>query len=214
VFGNFQKYREIIISVALFLILDISVLVVSSLTTGGLQEDGVAVNLASRQRELSQRMVKTLLQIQIAQTARQNIERPQTELAMTFKLFDETIEGLRDGKLATGGDFKPVLLKKVETDSARVYLERAFLIWNPFRDKLLRVIAAKNAVPEEDLADAIEYVSANNLILLDFMNLITSEAEKVLAQKTNTLKSIQITGILLALGNFFILLFHLSLIHI
>ncbi|MDW8436647.1 MAG: ATP-binding protein [Chloroherpetonaceae bacterium] len=206
--GNLQKYREIIISVALFLIFDLSVLVVSSLTTGQLKDDAVAVNLASRQRELSQRIVKTLLQIQIAQSAGQSIEEPQTELAMTFKIFDETIEGLRDGKYVTGGDYQTVMLIPVETDSAKVYLERAFLIWNPFKEKLFRVIAAKRAVPQEDLQDAVEYASKNNLLLLELMNVITSEAEKKLADKSNTLRMIQISGIIAALINFFVLLFH------
>lgn len=206
--GNLRKYREIIISVALFLIFDLSVLVVSSLTTGQLKDDAVAVNLASRQRELSQRIVKTLLQIQIAQNAGRSIAEPQTELAMTFKIFDETIEGLRDGKFVTGGDYQTVMLIPVETDSAKVYLERAFLIWNPFKEKLFRVIAAKNAVPQDDLQDAVEYASKNNLLLLDLMNVIASEAEKKLADKSNTLRMIQISGIIAALINFFILLFH------
>lgn len=206
--GNLQKYREIIISVALFLILDLSVLVVSSITTGQLESDAVAVNLASRQRELSQRIVKTLLQIQIAQNAEHSIEGPQNELATTFKIFDETILGLRDGRLVTGGDYKTVMLNSVETDSAKVYLERAFLIWNPFKEKLFRVIAAKGTVPKEDLQDAVEYASKNNLLLLDLMNFITSEAEKKLSDKSNTLRTIQITGIIAALINFFILLFH------
>jgi len=208
VLGTLQKYREIIISVALFLIFDLSVLVVSSITTGQLESDAVAVNLASRQRELSQRIVKTLLQIQIAQHAGHSIEAPQTELATTFKIFDETIEGLRDGRLVTGGDYKTVMLIPVATDSAKVYLERAFLIWNPFKEKLFRVIAAKGTVPQEDLQDAVEYASNNNLLLLDLMNVITSEAEKQLSHKSNTLRIIQITGIIAALINFFILLFH------
>ena len=57
----FGKYREIIWAVALFLVLDLSVLVLNFYISYQISEDALSINLAGRQRMLSQRITKSLL---------------------------------------------------------------------------------------------------------------------------------------------------------
>jgi two-component system, chemotaxis family, sensor kinase CheA len=65
----FGKYREIIIAVALFLLFDIGVLVLNFYTSFKIDQDTVAINLAGRQRYVSQRIARTLLELDAARVA-------------------------------------------------------------------------------------------------------------------------------------------------
>src|SRR6478752_408198 len=66
---SFGKYREIIIAVALFLLFDLGVLVLNFYTSFKIDQDTVAINLAGRQRYVSQRIARTLLEMDAARIA-------------------------------------------------------------------------------------------------------------------------------------------------
>src|SRR5258708_6439691 len=75
--SSFGKYREIIIAVAFFLLFDIGVLVLNFYTSFKIDQDTVAINLAGRQRYVSQRIARTLLELDAARIAGQPF-RPET----------------------------------------------------------------------------------------------------------------------------------------
>src|SRR5690349_7876336 len=66
---SFGKYREIIIAVAFFLLFDIGVLVLNFYTSFKIDQDTVAINLAGRQRYVSQRIARTLLELDAARVS-------------------------------------------------------------------------------------------------------------------------------------------------
>ena len=74
---SFGKYREIIIAVAFFLLFDLGVLVLNFYTSFKIDQDTVAINLAGRQRYVSQRIARTLLELDAARVAGQPY-RPDT----------------------------------------------------------------------------------------------------------------------------------------
>jgi hypothetical protein len=74
---SFGKYREIIIAVAFFLLFDLGVLVLNFYTSFKIDQDTVAINLAGRQRYVSQRIARTLLELDAARIAGQPY-RPDT----------------------------------------------------------------------------------------------------------------------------------------
>jgi two-component system, NtrC family, sensor kinase len=202
------KYRIIFFSAGLFLCFDLGVLLPNFLISSQLKEDAIIINLSGRQRMLSQRISKTILQLQIAEQTEKTITAAQDELALAYKQFDETLIGLKIGKTVTGSDAKPVFIPAMENANIKNLLTQAEVIWNPYKAKIEPIISSKNKISRQSLQDAIVYSNENNLQLLDLMNQITTEQQQISNNRTYTLQIIQLTGLCLALINFFILLFH------
>ena len=202
------KYKTIFLSSALFLCFDLGVLIPNFWISSQLKEDAIVINLAGRQRMLSQRISKTILQLQIATQTAQPITNPQKELAQAYKQFDETLIGLKKGKMVTGSDGKPVFIPAMKNNKIKYLLTQSEAVWNPYKLKIEPIISSKNKIPQQSLQDAIAYSNQNNLQLLDLMNQITTAQQNISNQRTYTLQIIQTAGLCLALMNFCILLFH------
>src|SRR5687767_15883971 len=94
--ASLGKYREIIIAVAFFLLFDLGVLVLNFYTSFKIDQDTVAINLAGRQRYVSQRIARTLLELDAARVAGQPY-KPDTlaELRAGAKVFDLSHKAFR-----------------------------------------------------------------------------------------------------------------------
>ncbi|MGK7902951.1 MAG: SpoIIE family protein phosphatase [Hormoscilla sp.] len=202
------KYRKILISVALFLTFDLGVLIPNLLVSSQLKQDAIGINLSGRQRMLSQRTVKALLLLQLAHQANKDITVAQQELAIAYKLFDQTLTAFNSGGMVTGGDGQAVFLASVESDKAKSLVKQALEIWLPYQQKLIPILTAENTIDPEKLAIAIAYGQQQNRQLLSLMNSLTFELEQIANHKATNLQLFQTIGILLALLNFFILLYH------
>ncbi len=203
-----SKYRTILLSAALFLTFDVGVLLPNFLISANLKQDAISINLAGRQRMLSQRMTKALLQVKLAKEAQKEIDTAKQELNKASQLFDDTLTGFEQGKMVTGGDGKPVFLDAVETTKSQEIIVKAKQIWTPYKTKIQAIISAGDNPPIEVLQDAIASAEENNLKLLDLMNQLTTEEQQVADNKANILQIIQTVGLSFALINFFILLSH------
>ncbi len=202
------KYRTIFLSAGLFLCFDLGVLLPNFVISSQLKEDAIVINLAGRQRMLSQRISKTILQLQIATQTGQSITIPQDELAKAYKQFDETLIGLKTGKTVPGSDGKPVFISAMDNPKIRNLLTQAETVWNPYKVTIEPVILSRKKIPQQSLQNAIAYSNKNNLQLLDLMNQITTQQQNISNQRTYTLQIIQTAGLCLALINFCILFFH------
>lgn len=206
--SNTAKYRTILVSAALFLAFDLGVLLPNFMVSSSLKRDAVKINLAGRQRMLSQRMTKSLLQVKLVQSTEKGWSNYKQELALTTKLFDETLAGFDVGKTVTGGDGKPTTLEAVTDAKSKQIIQEAKTIWEPYKQKLLLIANSKDALPQAVLQDAIAYGSQSNLKLLDLMNQLTTEQQQIADNKASILQIVQTGGLFLALINFFILLSH------
>ncbi|GAB3371222.1 ATP-binding protein [Spongiibacter taiwanensis] len=207
---DFAKYRGIIVSVALFLLLDASVLMLNFYISFEIAEDAVGVNLAGRQRMLSQRMMKSLLDLDSANSEATR-EKALIELDNTVGVFDTTLGAFDQGGVTPGADSQEQVLQPVSTADGRAAIASANEIWAPFHQQLRALLAsAQNGGPlsQPMLAAAIDYGRANNLELLRLMNVLTVDLENYAASKAKRLRLIQTVGITLAVINFFIIMFH------
>lgn len=202
----FGKYREIVFAVAFFLVFDLAVLVLNFYISFQISQDAIAINLAGRQRMLSQRMTKALL---VAQSDAR-IGAPGTdamaELTKTVTLFDATLTAFEKGGTVKGSDDRLVTLAAVTTPEAGEILQKADAIWRPYQMLLAPLLNGNSYLPEQ-LDAGVLYARQNNLALLTLMNRMTTQLERTASAKANLLRSVQTGGIVLALLNFGFILF-------
>ena len=202
------KYREIIWAVALFLVLDLSVLIMNFYISYQISEDALAINLAGRQRMLSQRITKSLLIAQADINQGLPVDGALAELKSTTKLFDETLAAFEQGGTAQGGDKKTVTLAAITGSAGRDILSNARIIWEPYHLRIKALLNDKSSGNTLYLLDgAVRFALANNLSMLDLMNQLTTTLEQGANEKADNLRKIQTIGILLAMLNFIFILF-------
>jgi len=205
--ASLGKYREIIIAVALFLLFDLGVLVLNFYTSFKIDQDTVAINLSGRQRYVSQRVARTLLELDAMRVAGTPYKPDTlTELRSGAKIFQISHVAFREGGTIPGGDGKPVYLEPVVSSRGRELEDKVEALWKPYFDLLKPLLDSDNFTPQE-LAAALAYSQANNIKLLGVANDFVTEAQQIGASRASVLRMVQTGGIILALLNFAFILF-------
>lgn len=213
---NYGKYRGILISVALFLLLDASVLLLNFYVSFEIADDAVGVNLAGRQRMLSQRMAKTLFVLDSSRTDPIAFKTAYDELLFSKTLFDETLQAFTHGGSVRGGGKDVVVLDAVSNRSGRDAIHNTEQLWRPYKTTVDNFIASAEATlgrdpgadTEKALSAAVAMARQHNLPILAAMNDLTLSLEQVAASKAKRLRLIQTIGISLAIINFLFILLH------
>lgn len=200
------KYREIVIAVAFFVMFDLAVLVLNFYTSFQIDQDTVAINLAGRQRYVSQRVARTLLELDAARAAGQPY-RSETlaELRAGAKVFQLSQEAFLAGGTVPGGDGRPVYLEAVNSARGRELLQQVGTIWGPYHAALQPLLAGDFTAGQ--LGAALAYSQAHNIRLLDTANDFVTETQRIGASRASVLRLVQAGGIVLALLNFVFILF-------
>ncbi|MCG8314578.1 MAG: type IV pili methyl-accepting chemotaxis transducer N-terminal domain-containing protein [Pseudomonadales bacterium] len=201
----FGKYREIVIAVACFLVFDLAVLVLNFYISFQISEDAVAINLAGRQRMLSQRMTKEILTVEQSYHQGMDTSQPLDDLNKTTRLFQTTLTAFRQGGMTTGSNGLPVHLNQVTSNEASEVLLTTLRIWTPLQNLLKPLL--EHQLSDSNVSAAVEYAKLNNLALLKLMNDLTTRLEQNANRKANMLRKVQTIGIFLALINFAFILF-------
>ncbi|MCE1171002.1 MAG: type IV pili methyl-accepting chemotaxis transducer N-terminal domain-containing protein, partial [Azovibrio sp.] len=176
-------------AVLLFLILDLSVLLINLWIANEVACNAVAINLAGRQRMLSQQISKNLLLL--TQTDPQQVP-PGTrqELNQGLYLFQQTLSAFAEGSTATDTTLQPVALRAVEGEAA-LLVSRTRLLIQP----LTRLLHSAHPGPTSDpsvLQPANRYMVEHNREILDLMNRLTWRLEEDARQRTRTLQIVQV----------------------
>lgn len=206
----FGKYKEIVWAVALFLLFDLAVLVLNFYISFQISSDAMAINLAGRQRMLSQRMTKELL---IATQDTQFETKPPglVELRKTVALFDGTLAAFEHGGTVPGGDNNPVVLSAVSTPETHALITEAKAVWLPLKNAMTPLIDDDAGISAPlmviALGNAARMARERNTRLLVLMNGLTTQLEEAARAKADRLRLVQTGGIALALLNFVFILF-------
>ena len=206
-----KKYRQIVLAIAAFLIFDLGVLVLNFYTSFQISSEAVAINIAGRERMLSQRMTKSLLAIQLNTLQGKPSVDAIKELKATVELFATSFKAFREGGTVMGSNNLPVTIQAVRTEAGRDILHRADTVWQPYLQAIQAVLASPEVAPDA-LQNAVQIGLANNVKLLGLMNDLTTRLETEASAKAQRLRLIQTIGIALALLNFGFILFHFLLL--
>ena len=153
-----------VVAVSLFLLFDFAALGLNVGMSVKIEREAVGINLAGRQRMLSQRMAKVLLQLEDAQRAGEPLAEPMQELALTTELFDQTLQGFWAGRETEGGQGERVFLAPVTQAHTRQLVAQAREIWAPYRELSLQVLSADAAQLPVRLPAVVGYLSGQTWI--------------------------------------------------
>ena len=101
--GNFGKYRDLVIAIALFLILDLGVLVLNFFASTLIETDAARINIASELRMLSQQMTKPLLTMKEELREQVPIQTSWAQLSEASLQFDRNIASLKQPPVQSTG---------------------------------------------------------------------------------------------------------------
>lgn len=164
-------------------------------TTSAQKADGLVINLAGRQRMLSQKLSKELFEFSVAKKE----EAKKTLLSNvgnTMKVFDITLSALiTSGKAPLSLDLngKYVICPEA-VEPALSQLKKVKKIWNDFPVHIKHLQAG-----DEDPAICLEYVKKNNLLLLHEMNSAVGMLQQLSEKKVQRLIFFQIIGLVIGI---------------
>jgi diguanylate cyclase (GGDEF)-like protein len=208
--GKFD-YKALSYAIALFVALDFSVLAANYWIDDDLTQYAVSINLAGRQRMLSQRITKTLLELQ-----QENSEEQRRiidhELREAVLLFDRTLSGFANGGRVQGSNGEMVELQRIAYPSAAELVSEAMRIWQPVRANILPYIDSEALLPQDAIRLANRQMLRANLSLLDLMNRLTSSEEAQSIKRTHYLRGIQTGMFVFALLTFFVIVRRLHIL--
>lgn len=185
------------LAIAAFVLLDFGMLAINFSIAQQVNLDTLAVNLAGRQRMLSQRVTKAALLA--LDTSRTDVQRREaaTEAATAYQLFRNTLGAFAEGGEATGGDGRSVFLPPVD--------DKALLLVKLTQSRIAKwpAVPAADAGSGAELVAFAQFMVAENAEILDAMNLLTSAIEQSSAGKVRKLRMAQLASFVLSLLNFF-----------
>ena len=191
---------RLILAIAAFVVLDLGVLAFNFQIARQVESDAVAINLAGRQRMLSQRVAKASLLATKANLNEAQHADAIREASEAYELFRRTLKAFAEGGDTVGGD------------GNRAYLEpasgRAALLVGDVRGMLEpwpRVPASGS-----ELERFAQFIVERNLSILDAMNQLTSELQHQSVSAIARLRMAQTLAFLLSLVNFFLILFEMN----
>jgi diguanylate cyclase (GGDEF)-like protein len=195
------KFPVIFIPVLLFILFDTVALGLNFWISAKLEKSAMAINLSGRQRMLSQRMTKSLLMLQVAQTDAQKLNA-FTEFSNAVDLFDKTLTGFLQGGMTFSGDGKPVYLPATEAPNTQIITGSAVQLWTLIRKQLSPVEVGGASIGAEVLRSALDTLLMHNTPLLGLMNDLTTSLELNATREVYFLRTLQVSLLLLALLNF------------
>ncbi len=193
-FINLKIRTKLLISHGLLILTFLLVSTMVLLTVSEQKFDGVSINLAGRQRMLTQKMSKELILFTLNKIEKENVEK-------TMQVFEKTLLALTNGGDAPTNlsltEFRT--LPEMKNPKTKKQLNDVLTLWKKFKEKALEVL---NNNP-----DALNYIIENNVKLLQTMDKSVSMMQASSEEKVATLNIWLISG-----SGFSILIFVIALL--
>lgn len=199
-----RKYRDFLLPLALVAIFDLTLLGMNYVLSAQLEISSIHINIAGRQRMLSQKMSKDVLMMHYQHSQDRATESNMQELRSAVTLFDETLNAFVYGGPATTADGKQISIKPFSQSPIRHTLTQANVIWQSLHETLQGLL-----VDPRLLDDATSQIAQKNLQLLALMNTLTNQLEQRAKQQTYLLRGLQTVFVMLILLSFSLAIYRL-----
>ena len=186
--------------VVIFLVLDLTMLWLNYRITQELSEDSLVINLAGRQRMLSQRMSKAVFQIDEASLESEQNQQLTRQYLDVFALFSNTLKSFELGGSVLDAEMKHQKIDAIDLPEALPIMSRADQLIAPLLQINQRI--ASQGLEPDSLYRLRDLLAQNNEKLLTLMNDLTVRVEKNSQRQAEQLRGIQTLTFILALINF------------
>lgn len=204
----FGKYRVLVFAIALFLIFDLGVLVLNFYTSGQIAEQTERINLAARQRTLTQQLSKATLYIKSQKLLQWPYQSGLDELEKHYEVFGQVLTALTEGGEVLSTQSNTLIsIPAVQDPEGKAILAEANELWEGFQTALAPLMVDV-LVTDEEITPASAFIARNNMEMFRVMNGLTNHFKVLADKQTSFLRTAQVVGISLATVNFFIILFH------
>jgi len=166
--------------------------------TGMQKNDGLVINLAGRQRMLTQKMTKEILfyNKELKSGNKQNLSKLRNQVRDTMKIFDITLSALKNsGEAPTTLSLSTSPLRFCPKASEPAYsqLDIVSQLWQQFTAKIEKNLSLKK--PDKE---SLNWIMKENMHLLKEMNKAVGMMQKQSESKITLLLWLQVCGILTA----------------
>jgi methyl-accepting chemotaxis protein/hemerythrin len=154
------------------------------MSSAGQEADGLVINLAGRQRMLSQKAAKEALFLLDRQAAGRDTDEIARKLASTVAVFNKTLESLRLGGAAplTGDPRGPAADLPPASPEVAAKLTEVERLWHPFRDLLSHLDAT--ADPARIVEGSEGVLAAMNAAVVMFQKESEAKVRRLLWMQT------------------------------
>lgn len=160
----------------IFVVIFTAMLVSNISLSETVKQDAGDINLAGRQRMLSQRLTKSTanLQSSLREGRMKDAEEDQAEILLSYNLFNDTLKSFLEGGKTQGAAGKEVYINAVSDQKIKKHAEEAAVIWKIINQDLNYIATDDLDKINKDRVDrVVNYLTANNLKLLKLMNSLT-----------------------------------------
>lgn len=183
----------LIVAITLFILLDLGTLAVGYQISKQVEKDAVAINLAGRQRMLSQKITKAALIATDAHASSTKKQAAAQEAAEAYTLFLSTLHAFSQGGQAQGGAGERVTLDQAQGQAANLV------------NHTINTVSRWPKIPSEgaELATFSQFMIDHNTDILNAMNALTTALETQSIEAVSRLRIAQSIAFALSLLNFF-----------
>jgi|GEM_PF-2870878 len=199
-----KRYRGIIMSVVLFVVLNLAVVsIVNYYISNRILKNTGVLTLASRQLTFSQRIPLLLHEIEAKAAAQQPLKNSLADLKFSHDLFDSTMKAFSDGgSVNAPSETGEIVLEAINNKAARAALEKASATWNTLTPHIRSVVTGGEGMPATTIRNAVEAAGKVHLKLLAQLNELSTALAKEAEDETKNLRAIQTIATVVLLSLF------------
>jgi len=197
-----RKYKFVLLPLILVVFFDTALLVVNSYTAEKIEAVANSINIAGRQRMLSQKITKSLSLIHYHKH-HSNAVNPalNKELATASHLFNQTLRAFIYGGEATSAAGKTIQISSLTNADAIKALHSAESIWLPLYEKL-NVFLLLKSTTDTEMINMVQLFEKNGELLLTLMNDLTIALETESEKMTISMRQVQLIAVIMILLSF------------
>lgn len=202
-----SRYRSLMIAVAVFLFLDLAVLVFSAYLSQQVARDTQVLQIERRLRVLNEDLTTRLVVIDRDRAKDLDVDPDElAEVKDDVKEFNELIDTLVNGGSYMASNKKAVQISPFVSQAGKQAVAGLYADWR-FIDTLLKPVLGTEEINDDDLNRLVDYLRDNRGRLTSASDELSHYVQTVSTANANRLRLVQTAGLAFAVLNFVYIVF-------